>query len=110
MSRQAARSIRTSGEMIGTMRTTIKILGVAVMAFGLLGASESFAGLLDKCQTYAQDSAKQEQENQYTCKVKLTGDFWTTDLKKHVVFCKSVAPQKWKAALAERAKQLSECK
>jgi hypothetical protein len=92
------------------MKTTLKLLGAAAIMFGVSGATESFAGLLDKCQVYAQVSAKQEQENQLSCKVKLKGDYWTTDLKKHIQYCQSVAPQKWKADLVTRKEQLAKCK
>lgn len=91
------------------MTSLIRFAGAAVMAVSVLAATESSAGLLDNCATYAQASAKQQQENQIkSCK--LTGDFWTTDLKKHVAYCKSVPPQKWKAALAQRAAKLAACK
>lgn len=91
------------------MKTAMKRLGTAVVIFGVWGASTASAGLLDNCNGYAQASAKQEQENKLR-KCNLKGDFWTTDLKKHVTYCKTVPPQKWKASLAERQKQLSACK
>lgn len=92
------------------MRAAMKALGTAAMAFSIAGASTANAGLLDDCNGYAQASAKQEQENQLTCKVKLKGPFWTTNLAKHTAFCKANPPQKWKAALEKRATALKACK
>jgi len=91
------------------MNIALKSIGVAAIMTVALGANASFAGLLDNCNTYAQASAKQEQENKLrSCN--LTGDFWTTDLKKHIAYCKSVPPQQWKAALKERKNKLAACK
>ncbi|MEO0618192.1 MAG: hypothetical protein AAFZ01_02820 [Pseudomonadota bacterium] len=92
------------------MRAAMKVLGTAAVAVALVGTSTAHAGLLDDCGAYAQSSAKQEQENQLTCKVKLKGPFWTTDLAKHTAFCKASPPQKWKAALEKRKAALKACK
>ncbi|MGI9404774.1 MAG: hypothetical protein ACR2O4_00260 [Hyphomicrobiaceae bacterium] len=90
------------------MKNTIRILTAAVFAVGIWGATESFAGAGDDCKSYAQESAKQQQENEArSCK--LAGDEWTTDIKQHMTWCQSVPPQKWKAALENRTKLLKAC-
>ncbi|MEL6288260.1 MAG: hypothetical protein AAFQ42_01010 [Pseudomonadota bacterium] len=90
------------------MHAAMKVLGTAACV-AFLTTSVGHAGLLDNCQGYAQASAKQQQQNQLTCSAKLKGQFWTTDLKKHLAFCKANPPQKWKAALEERNKKLQSC-
>ncbi len=91
------------------MKSAMKRLSTAAVILSVWGAATASAGLLDNCNVYAQASAKQEQENKLR-KCNLTGKFWTTDLKKHITYCKAVAPQKWKASLAERQSKLDACK
>ena len=91
------------------MKSTMKLAFAAVLMFGISGATQSFAGVLDGCGKYAEDSAKQQQIN-LAKKCGATGQYWTTNLKKHVAFCKSVSPQKWKAEFKKRAQKIAACK
>lgn len=97
-----------TGESL-TMKFAIKLAAATVLMFGVTGASQSFAGLLDGCSGYAQASAKQQQLNMAK-KCNFKGTYWTTDLKKHEQYCRSMPPQKWKAALKKRATELAACK
>jgi len=60
------------------------------------------------CDWYAKTALKQQQENEQR-KCGLSGADWSSDLKAHMTWCASVAPDAWKAAAQKRDKALAAC-
>lgn len=60
------------------------------------------------CDMYGRLAVKQAQENdQKKCNFK--GPEWSGDLKAHVAWCGSVAPDQWKVQLQKREQALTSC-
>lgn len=83
----------------------MKLFG-AVVAAGLLlpAAAQAQAN----CQWYATTALKQQQEN-LRLKCGFTGDAWSTDLRAHLNWCASVAPDLWRKAAQDRDQKLAAC-
>lgn len=82
---------------------------VAAAAFGaaLAGmAQPSWAQA--NCEMYGRLALKQAQENEQK-KCGLKGSEWSSDLKAHVAWCASVAPDQWKVELQKREQALTAC-
>ena len=60
------------------------------------------------CDWYAKTALKQQQENEQR-KCGLKGDEWNTDLRAHMNWCRSVAPDEWKKQAQLRDQQLAAC-
>lgn len=60
------------------------------------------------CQWYASTALRQQQENE-KLKCGLKGQSWHSDLKAHLAWCASVAPDYWKAEARSRDQQLAAC-
>jgi hypothetical protein len=60
------------------------------------------------CDWYGTTAIKQQQENE-KLKCGLSGAAWSSDLKAHLTWCGSVAPEVWKAAAQERDQLLAAC-
>jgi len=80
---------------------------VAAFTFGMaITASESQAQ--SGCKWYATTALKQQQLNEKN-KCGFSGDQWHSNLGKHMAWCSSVSPDKWKAAAKARSQQLAGC-
>lgn len=75
---------------------------------GLLALTSVAAQAESNCDWYAQTALKQQQQND-KLKCGLTGPAWTTDLKAHLAWCGSVAPDKMKTEAQAREQQLQAC-
>ena len=71
----------------------------------LLSATASAQG---NCQWYGSTALKQQQENE-RLKCGFKGAEWHSDLKAHMAWCASVAPDVWKRSAQARDKALSDC-
>jgi hypothetical protein len=60
------------------------------------------------CDWYAKTALKQQQENEQR-KCGLKGNEWSTDLRAHLSWCRSVAPDAWKKQAQLRDQQLAAC-
>ncbi len=87
-------------------RTCAALAMAAVVAAGvLLPATANAQG---NCQWYATTALKQQQENE-KLKCGFKGDAWNTNLKTHLDWCATVAPDVWKAAAQKRDQELQAC-
>lgn len=72
-------------------------------------ALASNASAQANCDMYGKLAVQQQQENEETgCG--LSGDEWSSDLKRHVDWCGGVAPDQWKVELQKRQQALDACK
>lgn len=78
----------------------------AVLAAGTL--LPAVANAQANCQWYATTALKQQQENE-KLKCGFKGDAWGADLKGHMTWCASVAPDIWKTAAQKRDQDLQAC-
>lgn len=60
------------------------------------------------CEWYAKTALKQQQDNE-RLKCGFQGPEWNTDLRAHMTWCASVAPDVWKAQAQKRDQQLAAC-
>lgn len=89
--------------------STIRIsaaLGLAAVLATMTAAPQSHAQT--SCDWYAKTALKQQQENEQK-KCGLSGAEWSSDLKAHMTWCASVAPDAWKAAAQKRDQALATC-
>ena len=90
--------------------TTDRTLTALTMA-ALIGAGAllpSAANAQANCQWYATTALKQQQENE-KLKCGFKDDAWNSNLKAHLDWCGSVAPDVWKAAAQKRDQDLQAC-
>lgn len=84
----------------------------AAIAFAALAAGAALlpatAMAQANCQWYATTALKQQQENE-KLKCGFKGDAWSADMKAHLGWCSSVAPDVWKAAAQKRDQELQTC-
>ena len=73
-----------------------------------LAALPVAAQMAPNCDWYAKTAQKQQQDNE-RLKCDLKGPEWSVDIKTHVTWCQSVAPDVWKAMAQKRDRQLAEC-
>ncbi|MEQ1712014.1 MAG: hypothetical protein ABL908_11515 [Hyphomicrobium sp.] len=87
-------------------RTCAALAMAALVAAGIgLPASANAQG---NCQWYATTALKQQQENE-KLKCGFKGDAWNTNLKTHLDWCATVAPDVWKTAAQKRDQELQAC-
>ena len=60
------------------------------------------------CEMYGKLAVQQQQQNEER-RCGLTGDEWSTDLKRHVDWCGGVAPDRWRVELQKRQQALDAC-
>lgn len=91
---------------MATDRTYAALALAAIIGAGtLLPAAASAQG---NCQWYATTALRQQQDNEkLRCGFK--GDAWNTNLKSHLDWCATVAPDVWKAAAQKRDQELQAC-
>lgn len=86
------------------MHTVLAVAaGVGAMVLGTVAANAQA-----NCQWYATTALKQQQENE-RLKCGFTGQAWNSDLKAHMTWCGSVAPDAWKAQAVKRDQDLAAC-
>lgn len=84
---------------------TALALAVLIGAGSLLPLA---ASAQSNCQWYATTALRQQQDNEkLRCGFK--GDAWNTNLKTHLDWCATVAPDVWKAAAQKRDQELQAC-
>lgn len=87
-------------------RTRAAVLTAAVLGAGMFASASAHAQA--NCQWYATTALKQQQENE-KLKCGFKGDAWSSNLKGHLDWCGSVAPDVWKAAAQKRDQDLQSC-
>lgn len=60
------------------------------------------------CEMYGKLAIQQQQENEERA-CGLSGDAWSTDLKRHIDWCGGVAPDQWRVELQKRQQALDAC-
>ena len=86
-----------------------RIAALTVTAgLGLSALAPSVATAQANCDWYAKTALKQQQDNE-RLKCGFKGDAWNADLKAHVAWCASVAPDAWKVEAQKRDQQLATC-
>ncbi len=81
--------------------TVASTLGMSYVASGSALAQAN-------CDWYAKTALKQQQDNE-RLKCGFKGDAWNADLKAHLTWCASVAPDAWKTQAQQRDQQLATC-
>ncbi|MGE0023004.1 MAG: hypothetical protein AB7S70_05155 [Hyphomicrobium sp.] len=61
------------------------------------------------CDLYGKRAIGQQQQN-VELKCGFTGSSWSPDLKTHIAWCASVAPDQWRSELVKRQQLLDACK
>ncbi len=89
-----------------TPRTLAAVTAAAALA--LLASLPVAAQMAPNCDWYAKTAQKQQQDNE-RLKCDLKGPEWSVDIRTHVTWCQSVAPDVWKAMAQKRDQQLAEC-
>ncbi len=80
--------------------------GAAII--GALALGPTVANAQANCTWYAETALKQQQRNERgNCGLSGTG--WSSDLRSHVAWCSSVAPDVWKRAAQQREQELAAC-
>lgn len=91
------------------MSTTRSLFAASALAgLAALATVPVAAQMAPNCDWYAKTAQKQQQDNE-RLKCNLKGPEWSADMKAHVAWCQSVAPDVWKAAAQKRDQQLAEC-
>jgi hypothetical protein len=90
-----------------SVRTWSAIMAVPAILLTAAFAS-SGAEAQANCDWYAKTALKQQQENEQR-KCNLSGPEWSSDLKSHMAWCGSVAPDVWKKAAQKRDQDLASC-
>ena len=91
--------------MTTPLSSTVSLIAVC-LGVALGSSSQAFAQA--NCDTYGKLALKQMQENEQK-KCGLLGQEWNTDLKAHMAWCATVAPDQWKLQLQKRELALSAC-
>ena len=91
--------------MTTSFNSAVSLIAVCVgVALGASGPAIAQAN----CDTYGKLALKQMQENEQK-KCGLVGQEWNTDLKAHMAWCATVAPDQWKLQLQKRELALATC-
>ncbi len=91
------------------MRTPRLSLTAYLAALAGVAGLASQASAQATCDTYGKLALQQQQENvEFKCG--FSGPEWSPDLKAHIAWCGSVAPEQWKVQLQTRRQQLDTCK
>ncbi len=87
-------------------RTYAALAIAALVGAGTLHSAAAVAQ--SNCQWYASTALRQQQDNE-KLRCGFTGDAWNTNLKSHLDWCGTVAPDVWKAAAQKRDQDLQGC-
>ena len=90
--------------------TMLRVMA-AVAGFAALGSMIAGAGVATAqgtCEWYARTAIKQQQENEQK-KCGFKGPEWNADLRAHMAWCASVAPDVWKKSAQKRDQDLAAC-
>lgn len=79
-----------------------------VSALVLAGLTASQAAAQANCDWYARTALKQQQDNE-RLKCGFKGPEWNADLRAHLNWCTSVAPDVWREQAKKRDQQLATC-
>lgn len=85
---------------LGAMATAVLTIATALLPATALSQAN--------CQWYGTTALKQQQDNE-RLKCGLTGSAWSSDLKAHMSWCASVAPDMWRQAARKRDQDLAAC-
>ncbi|MFM1814881.1 MAG: hypothetical protein RLZ98_1576 [Pseudomonadota bacterium] len=91
---------------MSTVRTSAAIAIALTLGLNALAPA---AVAQASCADYARIALQQHKEN-VSNKCNLTGPEWNDQYSRHLQWCSSVPPAKWKAELKEREQKLSACK
>jgi hypothetical protein len=90
---------------MSTIRSMVWV-GVAAGAASVLTLNGAAAQ--STCEWYGRHALKQQQENAER-KCAFVGPEWSLDIKAHMTWCASVAPDVWKKAAQKRDQDLAAC-
>lgn len=90
------------------MRMIRSIVWAAVAVGAASGLTLSSAAAQSTCEWYGRHALKQQQENAER-KCGFSGPEWSLDIKAHVTWCATVAPDVWKKAAQKRDQDLAAC-
>lgn len=90
--------------------SNMRTIGATSLIAGLMAAAlaPAAANAQANCDWYGSTAIKQQQENE-KFKCGFTGAAWSSDLKAHLVWCGSVAPDVWKTSAQKRDQELAAC-
>ncbi len=91
--------------MTSSISSAVSLIAVCV---GVAVGASSQAVAQANCDTYGKLALKQMQANEQK-KCGLVGPEWNTDLKAHMGWCATVAPDQWKLQLQKRELALAAC-
>lgn len=83
-------------------------VGLALAIVALAALAPVPASAQSSCDWYAKTALKQQQDNE-RLKCGLKGSSWSVDVRAHMAWCASVAPDDWKAEARKRDQQLAAC-
>lgn len=88
------------------LRTSIalSLIAATTLAVGLPVAASAQAN----CEWYARTALQQQQDNE-RLKCGFKGPEWNADMRAHLAWCGTVAPDVWKQQAQKRAQQLVAC-
>lgn len=86
-------------------RSHVALAAAALAGSAILGSA---AQAQSNCDWYARTALKQQQVNEQR-KCGFRGPEWSTDLRSHMAWCSSVAPDAWKAQAQRRDQALASC-
>ena len=89
-----------------TLRTIAALPVIA--ALGLAAFCPATAVAQANCDWYAKTALKQQQDNE-RLKCGFAGPEWNAELRAHMTWCSSVAPDAWKAEAQKRDQRLATC-
>ena len=94
---------------MGTMSNALKVGALmAVLAAAAVALPPAPAVAQANCQWYGTTALKQQQDNE-RMKCGFAGPAWNSDLKAHMSWCASVAPDVWRQAAQKRDQDLAAC-
>jgi hypothetical protein len=89
--------------------STLELKSLApAFALAVLAMAPAAAHAQANCDWYAKTALRQQQLNEEQ-KCGFKGEAWTPDLKAHLNWCASVAPDVWKAQAQQRDQELAKC-
>lgn len=80
----------------------------AIVVLAALSLASASADAQANCQWYGTTALKQQQENE-RLKCGFAGQSWSSDLKSHIAWCASVAPDVWRGQAQKRDQELAAC-
>lgn len=85
-----------------------RLVEIFTSALVLTGALASAAAAQGNCDWYAKTALKQNQDNE-RMRCGFSGQSWSGNLRAHLTWCASVAPDTWKAEAQKRDQMLGQC-